>query len=189
MPGSAISRIRNTVTLIALALALIHILAPSLTIDHITLALLGFALLPWLAPLVKSFEAPGGWKIELREEVKREIELVGAGTLHRLAVLDTRLIDYWERTKFLRSDESAERLAIIEETVSDLESEFAKATQLERLGIGLALRAVYWEYLNRAREHHASSMPYQAIRSRVLAGLGNIERGAIARPSAAGAPP
>lgn len=60
-------RLREAVTLGALAIALIHVLWPSLAIDAITLGLLVIAVLPWLAPLVKSLELPGGWKIELQE--------------------------------------------------------------------------------------------------------------------------
>lgn len=179
---SNLARLRQAVTLVALALALIHLLSPSLAIDHITLVLLGFALLPWLTPLVKTLEAPGGWKIELRDEVKRELEVVATGALHRLAALDARLIGYWEKNKFLQPEESSERLAVIEEAVSSLEAEFVQAGHLERLGIGLALRAVYWEYLNRAREHYASSKPYHEIKERVLAGLRSIEQSNTSAP-------
>jgi len=40
---------------------------PSLKLDGITLALLLFSALPWLAPLIRSVELPGGLKIELQE--------------------------------------------------------------------------------------------------------------------------
>lgn len=60
-------RVRRTVTLVALVLALAHLLFPSLAIDAITLGLLAVAIIPWLAPLVKSLELPGGWKVELQE--------------------------------------------------------------------------------------------------------------------------
>ena len=36
-------------------------------VDAVTLTLLVIALLPWLAPIVKSVELPGGVKIELQE--------------------------------------------------------------------------------------------------------------------------
>jgi hypothetical protein len=55
------------VTLVALVLALAHLLFPSLAIDAITLGLLAVAIIPWLAPLIKSLELPGGWKVELQE--------------------------------------------------------------------------------------------------------------------------
>jgi hypothetical protein len=60
-------RVRRIVTLVALALAIAHLLFPDLAIDAITLGLLAVAVIPWLAPLVKSLELPGGWKVELQE--------------------------------------------------------------------------------------------------------------------------
>lgn len=65
--AKSIKRLRQVVTLVALMLALGHILWPTLAIDAITLGLLVIAVVPWLAPLVKSLELPGGWKVELRE--------------------------------------------------------------------------------------------------------------------------
>ncbi|MBB5208032.1 hypothetical protein [Chiayiivirga flava] len=60
-------RVRRIVTLAALALALAHLLFPNLAIDAITLGLLAVAIIPWLAPLIKTLELPGGWKVELQE--------------------------------------------------------------------------------------------------------------------------
>lgn len=171
MKSHNLSFLRTIVTLIALVLAFTHAWLPDLSIDHITLVLLAFAIIPWLSPLIKSFEAPGGWKIVLQEEVNRGLEVAAMRTLQRLAALDVQLIEYWEKDHMLAGEESAERLAVLEDTANHLESELAKAGQLEKLGIGLALRDVYWEYLNRAREHHASSKPYHEIKNRVLRGL------------------
>jgi hypothetical protein len=47
-------RVRRIVTLVALVLALAHLVFPSLAIDAITLGLLAVAIIPWLAPLIKS---------------------------------------------------------------------------------------------------------------------------------------
>jgi hypothetical protein len=52
---------------VALCLAVCHVLWPHLKIDTIVLVLLGAALLPWLAPLIGTIEAPGGWKVQFRE--------------------------------------------------------------------------------------------------------------------------
>jgi len=60
-------RLRIAVTVIALAFAGGHVLWPAVTFDSATVALLGIAALPWLAPLVKSVEVPGVGKVELRE--------------------------------------------------------------------------------------------------------------------------
>jgi len=61
------------ITLGALAVALTHLLWPSLAIDAITLILIGIAVVPWLAPIFRSLEFPGGWKFEFAE-VRRAAE-------------------------------------------------------------------------------------------------------------------
>jgi hypothetical protein len=63
----SLKRLRQVVSLGALLVALIHIIWPHLAIDAIALALIVIAILPWLAPLVKSLELPGGWKVEFQE--------------------------------------------------------------------------------------------------------------------------
>jgi len=63
----ALKRLRGIVTVGALTVVLVHLIWPSLTIDAITLVLLLVALVPWLAPLFKSIELPGGWKVEFHE--------------------------------------------------------------------------------------------------------------------------
>lgn len=59
--------LKLVISVAALLIALIHILKPNLKIDAITLVLIGFAIIPWLAPLLKSIELPGGWKIEYQD--------------------------------------------------------------------------------------------------------------------------
>lgn len=54
-------------TLVGLAMALVHLLWPSLAVDAITVTLLAIAVVPWLAPLFKSLELPGGVKVEFQE--------------------------------------------------------------------------------------------------------------------------
>jgi hypothetical protein len=55
------------ITIAAIVIAFIHLIWPSLSIDAITITLLFIALVPWLSPLFKSLEFPGGWKIEFQE--------------------------------------------------------------------------------------------------------------------------
>lgn len=62
-----IEKLRQYISLGALILALLHLLWPSLSIDAITLILIVIAILPWIAPLIKSFELPGGWKVEFQD--------------------------------------------------------------------------------------------------------------------------
>jgi hypothetical protein len=66
----------------AILLAVVHMVRPNLRIDAVTLALVVVAIAPWLAPVFKSVELPGGWKFEYQEiqrqvgEVRRQIEHV-----------------------------------------------------------------------------------------------------------------
>ncbi len=74
-------RLRQVVTLGALIVAFAHLIWPSLAIDAITIVLLASALIPWLAPLFKSLEFPGGWKIEFPELQKAGDRAESAGLL------------------------------------------------------------------------------------------------------------
>lgn len=78
-----VSRIRLLVTLGALSVALVHILFPGLAIDAIALVLIVIAVIPWLAPLFKSLQFPGGWKIEFQELQKVAAKADDAGLLSR----------------------------------------------------------------------------------------------------------
>jgi len=65
-----------TITLAAVSLAIVHLFVPGFNVDAITIALLVLAAAPWLAPLFKTIELPGGWKFEFREfkkEIQREL--------------------------------------------------------------------------------------------------------------------
>ena len=70
--------LRCLVTVAALGAALAHVLLPALVPDAITAAFLLLALLPWLAPLIKSVDVPGVGKIELREIERKAEEAIGA---------------------------------------------------------------------------------------------------------------
>ncbi len=79
--ASSLRRLRQVVTLGALLLALAHLLWPALAIDAITMTLLVIALLPWLAPIFKSLEFPGGWKVEFQDLQKAAERAEKAGLL------------------------------------------------------------------------------------------------------------
>ncbi len=64
MPGETL---RLFITAAALLVALAHLIFPSVTIDFVTVVLLLVAVLPWIAPIVKSVELPGGFKIQLQD--------------------------------------------------------------------------------------------------------------------------
>lgn len=74
-------KLRLVVSLGALLLALVHVMWPQLSIDAVALALIVIAVLPWLAPLVKSLELPGGWKVEFQELQKAASRAESAGLL------------------------------------------------------------------------------------------------------------
>lgn len=77
--------IQWTITLAALLIALAHSYAPDLTIDGATVSLLAIAVLPWLAPLFKAIELPGGVKIEFQDLKKVEAKAKEAGLLSSAA--------------------------------------------------------------------------------------------------------
>lgn len=73
--------LRYFITVLALIGIGVHLLWPSLAIDGITLALLVVSIIPWLAPLFKSLELPGGWKIEFQDLQKATAKAEDAGLL------------------------------------------------------------------------------------------------------------
>lgn len=62
-----LQRISLAISAAALVLLVLHVLFPNLGIDATATGLLILAALPWLLPFVKTFELPGGTKIEVRE--------------------------------------------------------------------------------------------------------------------------
>lgn len=64
--------IQILITIGALIIASIRIIWPNLKIDAIILSLFIVAILPWLAPLFKSLELPGGWKFEFQDLINVE---------------------------------------------------------------------------------------------------------------------
>lgn len=70
--------LRITVTIGALLVAFARLVWPDLKIDIVTLGLIALAILPWVAPLIKSIEIPGVGKVELREMQRHVEEAKGA---------------------------------------------------------------------------------------------------------------
>lgn len=73
--------LRYLITIFAIVGIAVHILWPNLAIDAITLTLLVVSIIPWLAPLFKSLELPGGWKIEFQDLQKAKVKAGDAGLL------------------------------------------------------------------------------------------------------------
>ncbi len=74
-------KLKQIVTISALLLALIHLVWPKLGIDYVTIVLLVAAIIPWLAPLFKTLEFPGGWKVEFQDLQKTSDKADAIGLL------------------------------------------------------------------------------------------------------------
>ena len=70
--------LKVTVSALALAALLLRLVFPNLRIDAVSLGFVALAILPWLSPLIKSAELPGGIKIEF-QDVRAAAEQVTAG--------------------------------------------------------------------------------------------------------------
>jgi hypothetical protein len=73
--------LRWLITVGAVGIAVVHLVCPSATIDGVTATLLLVALLPWLQPLFKSLELPGGVKVEFQDLEKVAARADAAGLL------------------------------------------------------------------------------------------------------------
>ena len=69
--------LRLIISFVAISIAIVHLIFPSLKIDSITVALLLIATVPWLSPLLKSIELPGGLKVEF-QELKDKVDSMAA---------------------------------------------------------------------------------------------------------------
>jgi len=70
-----------TISLVAIVLTAVHLIWPHIALDGISVTLLLIAILPWLAPLFKSVELPGGVKVEFQELEKAKERADKAGLL------------------------------------------------------------------------------------------------------------
>ena len=70
--------IAGFVSILFIALAILHVFFDGVTIDGIAIILLVLASLPWMFPYLKSLELPGGVKIELKD-IQKAVEKVSDG--------------------------------------------------------------------------------------------------------------
>ena len=80
-------------TSVAVILSIIHMYYPSIRVDSITLGLLVVTVLPWLTPIFKSVELPGGMKFELQEFKEIEEKADKAGLIGK-DVRDLNTVEY-----------------------------------------------------------------------------------------------
>jgi hypothetical protein len=64
---SKITVIQTILSFIGIGAAFVHVSHPELAVDSVTFGFLLIAVLPWLAPLIKAAELPGGIKIEFQD--------------------------------------------------------------------------------------------------------------------------
>lgn len=74
-------KIQIVITVIAILVGLTHLLFPDLKIDAIFITLIVVAIIPWLEPLLKSVELPGGIKVEFQDLKKIEDDAKKAGLI------------------------------------------------------------------------------------------------------------
>src|SRR5262245_40373902 len=76
MTLARVTLILRIISLVALLLAVVHLVLPTLAIDPTTVLLLAVAILPWLRPVLQSVELPGGLKLNFKE-TEEEAERIG----------------------------------------------------------------------------------------------------------------
>ncbi len=83
MKSLTLDQVKIAITLGTIAIAIVHICFPTLGIDTTTLVLIGIAIFPWIFPILKSIEFPGGLKIEMADLQKLGMEAKESGLLER----------------------------------------------------------------------------------------------------------
>lgn len=73
--------LRIVISGISIIFIILHLFFPKVNIDGITLTLIFLSFIPWLAPLFKSLEFPGGWKIKFQDLQKTKEKADEAGLL------------------------------------------------------------------------------------------------------------
>ncbi|MEO2061387.1 MAG: hypothetical protein ABGW97_00280 [Christiangramia sp.] len=81
--------IQITISIIGLIFIVSHLIWPELKIDGITVILVVIIIVPWLAPLFKSFELPGGLKFEYHQLENATEKLIGAGWIKQVDSVET----------------------------------------------------------------------------------------------------
>lgn len=126
----------------AVAISVVHIIWPDLKIDAITLTLVILAIVPWMAPIFKSLEFPGGWKLEFQEElarVRQEAEVAG--------LIDSRSMKNNVEYGFMEIAESNPGLAMaglrieIEKSLKAIAKH--EGIEFKRYGINFLIRGLY----------------------------------------------
>lgn len=73
------------ISIIAIVLTVLHMTVPAVGFDAIAVTLMGLAVLPWLGPLFRSVELPGGLKITFKDLAKVQERVEESGLFARRA--------------------------------------------------------------------------------------------------------
>jgi uncharacterized protein YecT (DUF1311 family) len=127
--------IKIIITVIAIIVAGAHLIYPNIKIDAIAVTLLIVAIIPWLEPLFKSVELPGGLKVEFQELKKIEVDAKKAGLIKERALQeDSKVQNKNETYSFLEVAEKNQELALvgfrieIEKRLRDLANKYSIET-------------------------------------------------------------
>lgn len=101
------------ITISAILVGLIHLFLPNLKIDAIFITLIIIAIIPWLEPLLKSVELPGGLKVEFQDFKKLEDEAIKAGLIKTESKTETIENKHTETYTFIEIAEKNEELALV----------------------------------------------------------------------------
>lgn len=122
--------LKVTISLICASVVAIHLGVPTLKVDGVTLGLIAIGLLPWFQPLVKSFELPGGLKIELQEVKEATAKISASAGESAIKPLDTSTADEFGVSRLRNVAEQDPNLAFV-----------ALRLEIEKLLVDLAQRA------------------------------------------------
>lgn len=137
-------KVKVVVTLVAVSLAILHLIFPKINIDLITVSLLALAVIPWVETLFKSVELPGGLKLEFQELKKIEEEAQKVGLINSEDVKIEEDEEDVEKRLFVELAEQNQELALvslrldIEKCLRDIALKYDLKT--EKLGINNLLR-------------------------------------------------
>lgn len=99
-------KIKWTISIVAIILALVHIIFPELNIDLITVFLVAIAIIPWLETLFKSVELPGGLKFEFQDLERISLEAKEAGLIDNEEIKSKKEKEGLENYPFLELAQS-----------------------------------------------------------------------------------
>jgi len=139
-----LEKIQALITIAAIIGIIVHLIWPTLAIDRITIALITIAIIPWLAPLFKSVELPGGWKVEFQELQKAKSDADKAGLL-----APTVDVDVTHQYSFLSIAEDDPNLALaglrieIEKRLQNIAE--SRNIQARKQSVGSLMRILFQE--------------------------------------------